>query len=102
MKTLASVFAIVALVLGGLVLVSPAASADTPGCVTRAENRRVDRGMTKRRVHRIVDTDGRFWHGHAGGYTRRYTPCWRTREFLYWTYSAPRRRPDRLVERVLN
>jgi hypothetical protein len=100
MKTWGSALAVVALVLGGLVLVSPAASADTPGCVSRAENRRVDRGMTKRRVHRIVDTHGRAWDGHAGGYTRRYNPCW-TSKFLYWTYRAPFRRPHRLIERQL-
>lgn len=101
MKTLASTFAVLALVFGGLVLVSPAANADTPSCVSRAENRRVDRGMTKRRVHRIVDTHGRFMHAHAGGYMRVYTPCWRTRKFLYWSYSTLHRR-DRLVERVLS
>ena len=34
------------------------ARADTPGCVTRKEFKRVSIGMLKRRVHRIFDTSG--------------------------------------------
>lgn len=35
------------------------ASADTPGCVTRAEFRKASKGMKMTRVHDIFDTRGR-------------------------------------------
>jgi hypothetical protein len=38
---------------------APPASADTPGCVTRAEFHHVAKGMTKERVRRIFDTTGK-------------------------------------------
>lgn len=57
------------LVAAGLFALTPMApaSADTPGCVTRAEFQRVDRGMLNRRVHRIFDTDGRLSSSSRGG-----------------------------------
>lgn len=61
---------------GGLVVTGATqASADSPGCVTRAEYERVHDGMRKARVHRIFDTRGRFGDGGAGGYSRLYTEC---------------------------
>jgi hypothetical protein len=35
-----------------------ATAADTPGCATRAEFSRIERGMSMPRVVRILDTDG--------------------------------------------
>jgi hypothetical protein len=60
----------VALTSFGAVATAPAASAVTPGCVTRGEYRHVHNGYTKARVHRIFDTNGDFLDGFAGGYTR--------------------------------
>jgi hypothetical protein len=59
---------------------APSALADTPGCVTRAEYRAVHRGDSIRRVHRILDTDGRrvYYATEVGGYVsqgRRYRTC---------------------------
>jgi hypothetical protein len=59
----------------GMVSLAPVVAADTPGCVTRAEFARIDIGVTKRRVHAIFDTAGRFGDGFAGGYTRAYRSC---------------------------
>jgi hypothetical protein len=59
----------VALFLTGLTASQPA-SADTPGCVTRAEFRNVSEGMSKHRVHRIFDT-----RGEGSGYSRYYEKC---------------------------
>jgi len=59
----------------GLVALAPAATADTPRCVSRKEFRKVDRGMRKQRVHRIFDTRGEFGDGGAGGYSRLYKVC---------------------------
>jgi hypothetical protein len=64
------------------------------GCVTRAEFRRVRRGMTKARVHRIFDTRGRFADGGAGGYSRVYRSC-DFRHAAYVEYRGIRRGPDR-------
>jgi hypothetical protein len=104
MKMACRLVATLALLLGGLIVLAPTASADTPRCVSRAENRRVDLGMTRKRVHNITDTHGIGWDGHAGGYTRRYEPCWRTRKHLYWTFYATTRRVGRhkLGERVFH
>lgn len=57
----------------------PAAQADTPRCVTRAEFRSVHVGMPKARVHRIFDIRGRrVTFARTGRFTsevRRYRPC---------------------------
>jgi len=45
--------------LVGLGFCAPPAYADTPGCVTRAEYREIERGMTVAFVARIFDTNGR-------------------------------------------
>jgi hypothetical protein len=49
--------------------------ADTPSCVTRAEFDRVSKGMTKARVHSILDVAGTWSGGGAGGYQRIYPQC---------------------------
>jgi hypothetical protein len=48
-----------ALAVASVGVVAPAAHADTAGCVTKSEYRKVNKGMSKTRVHRIFDTDGR-------------------------------------------
>ena len=50
----------VAIVLASLATWPMAVSADTPGCVTRAEFRAVHRGHKMARVHRKWDTRGRL------------------------------------------
>lgn len=63
----------------GVVATAPAASADTGTCVTRTEYRQVSRGMTKAKVHRIFDIDGkRQAIARSGGYVseiRNYKTC---------------------------
>ena len=60
---------------GAVMMTASPASADTPGCVTRAEYDHVSKGMRKVRVHRIFDTRGTFGDGGAGGYSRLYKEC---------------------------
>lgn len=48
----------VLLAVGGVLAAPMPAQADTPGCVVRAEFRRVHDGMPVARVHRIFDTAG--------------------------------------------
>ncbi len=59
----------------GAVAIAPAASADTPGCVTRAEYRSVQYGMSKPRVHNTFDTSGAFYRNTASGFSRIYSVC---------------------------
>ncbi len=63
----------------GAVSLAPSASADTPGCVTRKEFKKVERGMSKNRVARIFDTKGRQSSSFRSGgdiyQTRKYNPC---------------------------
>lgn len=54
---------------------------DSPGCVTRAEYRRVARGQPMSTVHAQIDTAGRFGDGGAGGFSRLYKAC---RGGTYW------------------
>jgi hypothetical protein len=68
-----------ALALGSIVATPNVASADTAGCVTKTEFRKIHKGMKRERVHRIFDTNGRqsytFWIGgdHYSG--RTYRAC---------------------------
>ena len=71
MKRLALVFA--GVLLSSLTAVTPA-HADTPGCVTKAEFRKVHKGMKMRRVHRIFDTKGQP-AAFTTSITRIYSPC---------------------------
>jgi hypothetical protein len=68
--------ALSALALSGLtVATAPAASADTPGCVTRTEYRSVQRGWTMEHVHRVFDTKGSLSYSGYGLVSRDYKPC---------------------------
>lgn len=65
-----------------LVVVAGPASADSPGCVTGAEFRRIDKGMTRMRVQRIFDTKGRSLFRNPGAVhnsARTYRMCVRWR-----------------------
>ena len=70
--------ATLALVGVPLVGVGPA-SADTPGCVSKAEYKKATHGMQKAKVHRIFDTSGRqsSTYNISGTHyeTRDYKPC---------------------------
>ena len=57
-RTVGIAAAAAGIALTGAVALPPAASADTPGCVTRKEFRKVKMGMSKQRAHRIMDTAG--------------------------------------------
>jgi hypothetical protein len=70
------------------------------GCVTKREWRRARTRMPRARVHRIFDTNGRFLHGHAGGYSRGYNPCWRTPKTYVVSFSTTGRR-DRVAGKGL-
>jgi hypothetical protein len=69
--------AALAVVIAGLALV-PTASADTPGCVTKAEFRKVSKGDGIRRVHRIFDTKGKQTAYMSGS---AYYPAWQSRQY---------------------
>jgi hypothetical protein len=94
-KILGIVITALTLQAGSLMLGAPA-EAGHKGCVTRAEARRVDFGMRRPRVHDIVGTHGKFFDGHAGGYTQQYRACWNRKRMYYWTYSTLRDRPPKV------
>ena len=54
-RALAALFTTLALALAPLALVAPAQAADTPKCVSKPEFRKVSRGMSLGKVHRIFD-----------------------------------------------
>jgi hypothetical protein len=57
---------------------APQAVADTPGCVSGAEYRRVHDGMTRGAVHRLFDTSGRRLFENPGAVhnsAREYRMC---------------------------
>jgi hypothetical protein len=62
-----------------LVTIPSIAQADTAGCITKQEFRKVHRGMSKAKVRRIADTGGRqqsfFTIGRARYETREYRSC---------------------------
>ncbi|HVH94067.1 MAG TPA: hypothetical protein VM688_04065 [Nocardioidaceae bacterium] len=47
----------------------------SPGCASSAEMSSIATGYTRGRVASILDTDGRFGDGGAGGYSRVYPNC---------------------------
>jgi hypothetical protein len=63
-----------ALVVTSIGIGVPAAYADSPGCVSQAEFRRVHNGMRQWRVHRIFDTRGRHVTGQVVE-LRSYRAC---------------------------
>ncbi len=75
MRRAASVGATVVLACSALLAVPLTAAADTPGCVTRAEFRKVQDGMAMRRVHRIFDTNGEKAVAPWGKEQRWYDKC---------------------------
>lgn len=91
LRRLIVALATTAISCAGTATLAAPAQADTLSCVSHREHRRLHVGMPKWRVHRITDTHGVAWDGHAGGYTRRYGVCWRTRRNLYITFYAMER-----------
>lgn len=69
----------VALAVVSTGIAAPAAHADTPRCVSKAEYRAVHKSMSQRRVHQIFDTAGhRAAYASSGGFTseiRSYPTC---------------------------
>jgi hypothetical protein len=81
-KFAASSLAALAVVGGVSVVQVSVAEAAGRHCVTRHEFNRVHRVMSRHRVERIFDTHGTFAGGFAGGYTKTYWKCGRTRSGL--------------------
>jgi len=63
-------------------LAVPAHATGSPGCITRAEYKKIHKGMTKAKVKQIAGTNGkREAHASAGGYrteVRSYKTCSRS------------------------
>jgi len=90
MKRIAAASALaLGLVLGGTVVTTTPASADTPRCYTKKEHRKVHKGTTNKRVHRIFDTRGWLVSGGAGGFVRGYRGCLPRGHVAYITYKVP-------------
>jgi hypothetical protein len=68
-----------ALALGSTFVATTPASADTRGCVTKAEFHKIHQGMSRERVGRIFDTKGHqtstFWISGDHYSTRDYRAC---------------------------
>ena len=63
MKKHLAALAATAAVVGGTIVITPAAqAADTPGCVSQKEFRQVKKRMTITKVHSIFDTKGKRDH----------------------------------------
>ena len=76
MRVLTSAASIAALCVAGATLTIPTATADTEGCVSRKEHRRIEDGKSKRRVHAIYDTSGGYLDTlGASSYSRIYVGC---------------------------
>jgi hypothetical protein len=73
LTTSVAVLATAAISTFGVVALAPSASADTAGCVTRAEYRQVQTGMHMKRVHAIFDTRGAAYG--TSGLKRIYRVC---------------------------
>ncbi len=56
-------------------MTAPPASADTPGCVTRAEYKSVHRHYSQLRVRHIFDTPGKLSYQSGSYKTREYNTC---------------------------
>ena len=66
-------------VMGSMFAAPLPATADTAGCVVRAEYRQVHNGLSRARVHRIFDTSGRVNSIASGHEARTYRACHRPR-----------------------
>lgn len=101
MRRLLSVEILVLAVIaaGALVMAAgsanPAEAADQRPCVTRSEHAQIERGMTKRRVDRLVDFPGvrsQWW-------ARTWLYIWCNGEsYTAVTYTPPK--PRRVVEKI--
>jgi|RhiMethySRZTD1v2_1073278.scaffolds.fasta_scaffold349723_2 hypothetical protein len=91
LRPLAAVGTGLALAVGGVMVTASPASADTPGCVTKTEYRKVHKGMIKKRVDRIFDIPGEFVDAVpvAGGFFQAYGTC-KPGHFVGITYKRPR------------
>ncbi|GGL46102.1 hypothetical protein GCM10011575_00060 [Microlunatus endophyticus] len=79
-KILVSACAVLALLVGTVTLVPSAAAANkSPGCVTKAEYKKAEKGMTEAHVKKIFGTNGRREaRATSGGYVseiRSYKTC---------------------------
>ena len=76
-----------ALAVGEVMVTVGPASADTPGCVTKHEFKRVHQGMIKKRVDRIFDIHGELVDhiDVANGFFQTYRTC-QPRHFVGITY----------------
>jgi len=73
MKKLISVLAIA---VASVTLSVPAAQANTPGCVSKAEYARVHKGLSVTQVSNLFHTSGRVTrHPGPARVIRRYDPC---------------------------
>jgi len=101
-KNLVALVATAAISSLGAVALASAASADTPGCVTRSEFGKVYNDMKKQRVHSIFDSLGHRENIDPYGETREYQTCkgdsrsyvtvdydTRHKVWLKWMYIGP-------------
>lgn len=77
--------------VAGLILTAAPAAADTPGCVSRGEYRRVDNPIqglprTQQMVRRLFDTRGRQIARGGGYMTVTYPACWTKQRRVYIGY----------------
>jgi len=96
LRPLAAAGTSLVLAIGGVAVTAGPAAADTPGCVTKKEYRKVHKGMTRERVHRIFDTRGWFAGGGAGGFEHGYRGCLPRGHVAYIAYVIHRHGPARL------
>jgi CRISPR/Cas system CMR-associated protein Cmr3 (group 5 of RAMP superfamily) len=86
LKKILTGFAAAAVMASGVVASAPAASADTAGCVSKTEYKKVSKGTNMQRVHRIFDTAGRQSYVGYGSQLREYKPCGSRYGFVHITY----------------
>ncbi len=75
MRRFGAVLATAALAVAPIMASAAPASADTEGCVTKTEFRKVSKGWALKRVHRVFDTAGKQSFFYSGYQTRDYKPC---------------------------
>ena len=88
-KILVTLATAIALAFPTVMLTASPTSADTPGCYTKREYRKVHKGMKIKRVHRIFDTQGWLVDGGGGGFIRAYKGCLPRGHVAYITYRLP-------------
>ena len=74
MKRLGAVLGTVALAAAPLAVAAPA-SADTENCVSRLEFKKVQKGWSMKRVHRVFDVGGKQYYFYSGYQGREYRAC---------------------------